>query len=85
MTTRNLSPQQMFIDLARAHIPTHRFTGETLPAFQAWKATTLPKVLATLGDWSTASHRVPGFTLRTIWVFYPFYFCTHSSPLKFRQ
>ena len=50
MTTRNLSPQRMFIELANEHQPTHRFTGRNPTDFEAWKAETLPKVLATLGD-----------------------------------
>ena len=50
MTIRNLSPQKMFIELAREHVPEHRFTGSTPEAFASWKAATLPKVLATLGD-----------------------------------
>ncbi len=50
MTTRNLSPQRMFIELANEHVPTHRFTGQTPADFEAWKAETLPLVLATLGD-----------------------------------
>lgn len=50
MTIRNLSPQHMFLKLAQEHRPLHRFTGETSEAFATWKAETLPKVLATLGD-----------------------------------
>ncbi|MCC9077668.1 prolyl oligopeptidase family serine peptidase [Litorilinea aerophila] len=50
MTTRNLSPQQMFIALAREHRPTHAFSAADAEGFQHWKAETLPKVLATLGD-----------------------------------
>jgi hypothetical protein len=50
MTVRNLSPNQMFIEMAKAHRPAYRFTGETPEDFKAWKAEALPKVLATLGD-----------------------------------
>ncbi|MBN1877198.1 MAG: prolyl oligopeptidase family serine peptidase [Anaerolineae bacterium] len=50
MTIRNLSPQQMFIALAREHRPLYRFEGETRESFIDWKQTALPKVLATLGD-----------------------------------
>jgi pimeloyl-ACP methyl ester carboxylesterase len=50
MTTRNLSPNQMFIEMAKAHVPTYHFTGTTPAAFEAWKAEAYPKVLATLGD-----------------------------------
>lgn len=50
MTVRNLSPQQMFVDLAARHVPAHRFGGKNRRDFSAWKRRTLPKVLATLGD-----------------------------------
>ena len=50
MTTRNLSPQQMFIHLAENHIPAYQFTGKSLAEFEAWKTEALPKVLTTLGD-----------------------------------
>ena len=50
MTTRNLSPQQMFINLAKEHKPECQFSGEGLEYFTAWKKNTLPKVLATLGE-----------------------------------
>jgi len=56
MSFRNLSPQRMFELLAAEHEPTHRFTGSTQQEFLAWKRETLPKVLATLGDWP---ERVP--------------------------
>jgi len=56
MTIRNLSPQQMFIDLANAHTPEYRFNGATHADFDAWKEAALPKVLATLGDFP---ERVP--------------------------
>lgn len=44
---RNMSPQQMFLDLVRKHTPRYRFTGQ---AFGDWKSAALPAVLATLGD-----------------------------------
>ena len=50
MTTRNLSPQQMFIELAKEHQPEYRFSGRGSQDFTAWKMNTLPKVLATLGE-----------------------------------
>jgi len=50
MTTRNLSPNRMFVEMAKAHVPEHHFTGTTVADFESWKATALPKVLATLGD-----------------------------------
>ncbi len=57
MTVRNLSPQQMFIDLVRDHTPEHHFTASNKRQFQSWKRRTLPKVLATLGDFPAP---VPG-------------------------
>jgi hypothetical protein len=51
MTVRNLSPNQMFIELAKAHTPRYRFAGSTPEDFTAWKAEALPQVLATLGDY----------------------------------
>jgi dienelactone hydrolase len=47
MANRNLSPQQMFFAMAKAHVPSHRF--EAGMDFAAWKAETYPKVIATLG------------------------------------
>lgn len=49
MTTRNLSPQQMFIRMALEHKPSCRFAGRTPAAFTAWKKKVKPLVLATLG------------------------------------
>lgn len=54
MTTRNLSPQEMFRRLAANHPPTHHFAAIDRPDFAAWKAETLPKALATLGDYPPA-------------------------------
>ena len=48
--TRNLSPQKMFQCLALEHKPLHAF-DPARDEFAAWKTRTLPKVLATLGDW----------------------------------
>jgi len=56
MTTRNLSPQEMFIRLAQEHVPTYHFAALEKPDFAAWKAAALPAVLATLGE---APERVP--------------------------
>ena len=55
MTLRNLSPQTMFERLAFEHKPLCRF-GAKRSDFEAWKKTTCPKVLATLGDFPA---RVP--------------------------
>ena len=49
MTVRNLSPQQMFIDLVADHVPAYRFTGGSKKQFASWKRRALPKVMATLG------------------------------------
>jgi dienelactone hydrolase len=56
MTVRNLSPQLMFERLAQEHRPECRFRGRTPAQFRRWRAATLPRVLATLGD---APRRVP--------------------------
>lgn len=50
---RNLSPQQMFLDLARKHSPKYRYQGQ---AFESWKMAALPEVLAALGQFP---QRVP--------------------------
>lgn len=50
MTTRNLSPQQMFIDMAGEHKPHCAFSGTTQAEFKAWKEDAYPRVMATLGD-----------------------------------
>ncbi len=50
MTIRNLSPNQMFVEMAKAHVPEYHFAGTTRVDFEAWKQEALPKVLATLGD-----------------------------------
>ena len=54
MTFRNLSPQQMFINLANEHQPECKFSAEN--NFSEWKAKTLPQVLKTLGEFP---ERVP--------------------------
>ena len=46
MTIRNLSPQQMFADLAKEHVPEYRFRGKDRRQFRAWKRKALPQVLA---------------------------------------
>ena len=46
MTIRNLSPQQMFIDLVKDHVPEYHFTGRTKRQYQAWKRSATPKVMA---------------------------------------
>ncbi len=50
MTVRNMSPQQMFADLAREYVPEYRFAGKDRRQFSAWKRKALPKVLACLGE-----------------------------------
>lgn len=54
MTTRNLSPQQMFVRMADEHEPRCRFTGDGIEVFKTWKEETLPRVLETLGDFPPA-------------------------------
>lgn len=50
MSFRNLSPQQMFEALALAHKPEAQFSATSSEEFQAWKAATYPRVMATLAD-----------------------------------
>ena len=50
MAFRNLSPQEMFIQLARAHEPEATFSATSEAGFREWKDKTLPRVTATLGD-----------------------------------
>src|SRR5476651_48187 len=47
MNPRNLSPQQMFENMAREHKPLCAFTGGD---FASWKQDAMPRVMATLGD-----------------------------------
>ena len=49
MPERNLSPQQMFLELARNHRPEYQFASRDRREFAAWKQEALPHVLATLG------------------------------------
>src|SRR5688500_855915 len=49
MRERNLSPLQMFQALAREHEPECAFGSFDGP-FEAWRSTTLPRVLQTLGE-----------------------------------
>ncbi len=51
MNPRNLSPLEMFVQLAREHKPLCQFEGSNKQQFEEWKANTYPKVKATLGDW----------------------------------
>lgn len=51
MTTRNLSPQQMFNDIASKHKPKYEFSGKSKKDFLLWKKKVLPRVLSTLGDY----------------------------------
>jgi len=50
MSTRNLSPQAMFIKMAAEHVPSMTFKGKSENDFKKWKAKTLPEVMKTLGD-----------------------------------
>jgi len=56
MTPRNFAPQVMFQRMAADHRPLCHFTGQSAADFDAWKKDTLPRVLATLGEWP---ERVP--------------------------
>ena len=47
MSFRNLSPEQMFIEMAAEHVPTFAFQDRT--KFATWKKEALPQVLATIG------------------------------------
>jgi hypothetical protein len=50
MSFRNLSPQRMFEQMARDHVPQYRFKGKNRADFERWKKAALPRVLKTLGD-----------------------------------
>lgn len=50
MTLRNMSAQEMFHKLALEHRPECAFRGRNRRDFSAWKRKTLPRVLATLGE-----------------------------------
>jgi len=50
MSFRNLSPQQMFAQMAAEHVPTYHFTGSGPDDFRKWKQAALPAVLSTLGE-----------------------------------
>ncbi|MEI7436969.1 MAG: alpha/beta hydrolase family protein [bacterium] len=56
MRDRNLSPQRMFQMMAAELGAQDRFAGSTAAEFRSWHKATLPKVLATLGDFP---ERVP--------------------------
>ena len=49
METRNLSPQAMFLALAREHRPECAFNGTDRAAFNEWKVATWPRVRECLG------------------------------------
>ncbi len=49
MPSRNLSPERMFIEMAREHTPQYSF-DHAGTEFEQWKREVLPKVLACLGD-----------------------------------
>lgn len=50
MSMRNLSPQQMFQQMAREHTPQFHFAARESGDFESWKEAAWPQVLATLGD-----------------------------------
>lgn len=50
MPYRNLSPREMFYQLALENNPRHAFDGCTREAFENWKRTAFPEVIATLGE-----------------------------------
>lgn len=56
MSTRNLNPHQMFIDMAASHRPRHRFDDAAAADFGAWKRRAQSEVIACLGDFPA---RVP--------------------------
>ena len=47
MSLRNLSPQQMFLEMVRNHTPKYHYQGQ---AFKDWEQAAMPEVMATLGD-----------------------------------
>lgn len=61
MMERNLSPQAMFVRLARDHRPSRQFEGFE-GGFSAWKEPTKTAVLKTLGKWPEAVHPNPELT-----------------------
>ena len=50
MSFRNLSPQEMFLQIAHGHRPKFRFEAANKETAVQWKSRALPEVLATLGD-----------------------------------
>lgn len=46
---RNLSPQEMFVQMALNHEPEEQFKGESYDDFTSWKERVYPKVISTLG------------------------------------
>jgi len=62
MSFRNISPQHMFEQMALKHEPACRFDGHTREYFTKWKESTLPKVLATLGDFPEKAELNPLLT-----------------------
>jgi Abhydrolase family len=60
---RNLSPRQMFIQLAKEHTPLCACNATGPEEFAAWKADALPKVLDCLGDPSPKVPLNPEFVL----------------------
>jgi len=47
---RNISPHEMFVQLALEHVPECGFAETAQGDFDKWKKSTYPKVIATLGD-----------------------------------
>ncbi|MCK5803659.1 MAG: hypothetical protein KAI66_12535 [Lentisphaeria bacterium] len=50
MSFRNLSPKQMFEQMAADHIPECQFTAKSVKEWETWRAETLPRVLQCLGE-----------------------------------
>lgn len=54
------SPQEMFFQMAAAHVPECRFDETAQGNFAQWKEATLPRVLATLGKFPPSCDPEPG-------------------------
>lgn len=59
MNPRNCSPQEMFFQMASAHVPECRFGETNREGFLRWKERTLPRVLATLGKFPPSCAPAP--------------------------
>ena len=56
LSSRSLSPHQMFLEMATEHTPARTFDSCANAGFKSWKEEVLPKVIATLGKFP---ERVP--------------------------